>query len=234
MTGMLYGLGVGPGDPELVTLKALRILRALPVVAYPAPPEGASFARSVVASLLSPAQTEITIRVPMTQSAAPAQAVYDRAAIEIGRHLEAGRDVGVLCQGDPFFYGSFIQLFDRLAFKFPTKVVPGVSSLTACAAAAGSPLVTRDEILTVLPATLPEAALEKRLKQAEAAAILKLGRHLPKVRRILRRLALADRATYVEHASLESQKVMPLEAVDPASAPYFSMVLLRRGGEDAR
>jgi precorrin-2/cobalt-factor-2 C20-methyltransferase len=233
MSGTLYGLGVGPGDPGLVTLKALRVLRALTVVAYPAPPEGASFARSVVASQLSPAQTEIAIRVPMTRSLAPAQAVYDRAAIEIGQHLEAGRDVGVLCQGDPFFYGSFIQIFERLAARYPTQVVPGVSSLTACAAAAGLPLATRDEILVVLPATLSEAALEKRLKQAEAAAILKLGRHLPKVRRILKRLGLATRATYIEHASLESQKVMPLEAVDPASAPYFSMILLRRG-RDAR
>ena len=234
MTGTLCGLGVGPGDPELVTLKVLRLLRALPVIAYPAPPEGASFARSVVASRLSPAQTEIAIRVPMTRSVAPAQAVYDRAAIEIGGHLEAGRDVGVLCQGDPLFYGSFIQLFERLAARYPTQVVPGVSSLTACAAAAGWPLVSRDEILAVLPATLPEAALEKRLKQAEAVAIMKLGRHLPKVRRILKRLGLATRATYIEHASLESQKVMPLDAVDPASAPYFSMILLRRGGRDSR
>lgn len=234
MSGTLYGLGVGPGDPELVTLRAVRILRRLPVVAYPAPLEGASFARSVVASQLSPAQTEIAIRMPMTRSLAPAQAVYDRAAIEIGGHLKAGRDVGVLCQGDPFLYGSFIQLFDRLAPEFPTKVVPGVSSLTACAAAAGVPLVARDEILTVLPATLPEAALEKRLKLAQAAAVLKLGRHLPKVRRILKRLGLADRTTYVEHASLESQRILPLETVDSASVPYFSMILLRAGGREVR
>jgi len=234
VSGTLYGLGVGPGDPELVTLRAVRILRRLPVVAYPAPLEGASFARSVVASQLSPAQTEIAIRVPMTRSLAPAQAVYDRAAIEIGGHLKAGRDVGVLCQGDPFLYGSFIQLFDRLAPEFPTKVVPGVSSLTACAAAAGVPLVARDEILTVLPATLPEAALEKRLKLAQAAAVLKLGRHLPKVRRILKRLGLADRTTYVEHASLESQRILPLETVDSASVPYFSMILLRAGGREVR
>jgi precorrin-2/cobalt-factor-2 C20-methyltransferase len=232
MSGTLYGLGVGPGDPELVTLKAVRLLRRLPVVAYPAPPEGASFARSVVASLLSPAQTEIAVRVPMTRALAPAQAVYDRAAVEIGKHLEAGRDVGVLCQGDPFFYGSFIQLFERLAPRFPIQVVPGVSSLTTCAAAAGLPLVTRDETLTVLPATLPEAALEKRLKHVEAAAILKLGRHLPKVRRILKRLGLADHSTYIEHASLASQRVLPLEDVDPASAPYFSMILLRRSGRN--
>jgi precorrin-2/cobalt-factor-2 C20-methyltransferase len=234
MTGTLYGLGVGPGDPELVTLKVIRVLRGLSVVAYPAPEDGASFARSVVASRLSPAQTEIAIRVPMTRSMAPAQAVYARAAVEIAGHLEAGRDVGVLCQGDPFFYGSFIQIFDRLATKFPTRVVPGVSSLMACAAAAGFPLVTRDEVLTVLPATLGEPALEKRLKQSESAAILKLGRHLGKVRRVLKRLRLADRARYVEHASLESQKILPLDAADPASAPYFSMILVRRSGKGGR
>jgi precorrin-2/cobalt-factor-2 C20-methyltransferase len=234
MSGTLHGLGVGPGDPELVTLKVLRVLRRLPVVAYPAPDAGASFARSVIASHLSPAQTEIAIRVPMTRAVAPAQAVYDRAAQEIATHLEAGRDVGVLCQGDPFFYGSFIQIFERLAPRFPTEVVPGVSSLMACAAAAGAPLVTRDDILTVVPATLAESALEKRLKQAEAAAILKLGRHLPKVRRVLKRLRLEARATYVEHASLTSQKILPIEAADPASAPYFSMILVRRAGKGER
>src|SRR5579862_7340065 len=234
MTGTLYGLGVGPGDPELVTAKVLALLRRLAVIAYPAPEHGASFARSVVASRLSPAQTEIAIRVPMTRAVAPAQAVYDRAADEIAAHLEAGRDVGVLCQGDPFFYGSFIQIFDRLSPRFPTQVVPGVSSVKACAAAAGAPLVTREDILTVLPATLAEAALEKRLKQAEAAAILKLGRHLPKVRRVLKRLRLSARAVYVEHASLESQKILPLEAADPAAAPYFSMILVHRAGKAAR
>lgn len=231
MSGTLHGLGVGPGDPDLVTLKVLRVLRGLPVIAYPAPDEGPSFARSVVASHLSPAQIEVAIRVPMTPAVAPAQAVYERAAFEIAAHLEAGRDVGVLCQGDPFFYGSFIQIFERLAARFPVQVVPGVSSLTACAAAANVPLVTRDQILTVLPATLAESVLEKRLKQAEAAAILKLGRHLPKVRRVLKHLKLTGRATYIEHASLATQKIMPLDAADPAAAPYFSMILVRRAGK---
>ena len=229
MSGTLYGLGVGPGDPELVTLKVLRVLRGLPVIAYPAPDEGASFARSVVASHLNPAQTEIAIRVPMTREAAPAQAVYDCAAIEIAGHLEAGRDVGVLCQGDPFFYGSFIQIFERLTPRFPAQVVPGVSSLTACAAASGVPLATRDQVLTVLPATLSEAALEKRLRGAEAAAILKLGRHFRKVKRVIDRLGRAERARYVEHASLASQKILPITEVDPSSVPYFSLILLCAG-----
>lgn len=226
--GTLYGLGVGPGDPELLTLKAWRLLRAVPVVAYLAPDQGASFARSVVAAWLSPAQIEIAIRVPMVSARPPAQAIYDRAAAEIAGHLDAGRDVAVLCQGDPFFYGSFVQLYERLSPTYATTLVPGVSSLTACAAAAGFPLTVRDETLTVLPATLPEVELERRLAGAEAGAIIKLGRHFPKVRRVLDRMSLIAHARYVEHASLASERSLALDAVDPATVPYFSMILVRR------
>lgn len=234
MTGILYGLGVGPGDPELVTVKALRILRAVPVVAYLAPEHGQSFARSVVASELGPAQVEIAIRVPMERARHPAQAVYDSAAHEIAGHLAAGRDVAVLCQGDPFFYGSFIQIFERLGTKHPTRIVPGITSLTACAAAARLPLLRRDEALTVLPATLSEAALEKRLKRAEAAAILKLGRNFAKARRVLTRLGRAEGAIYVEHASLGSERVLPLAEVDPTEVPYFAMILVPSPEETPR
>jgi len=226
--GTLYGLGVGPGDPELVTLKALRILQSVPVVAYPAPDRGLSFARTIVASRLSPAHAEIEIRVPMKAAPAPAQAVYDRAARSIARHLDAGRDVAVLCQGDPFFYGSFIQIFERLSARYPVRIVPGVSSLTACAAAAQRPLSVRNEALAVIPAPLAEAELKKRLSAGDAAAIVKLGRHFAKVRRVLERLGRARRAVYIEHASLASERVLALDAVDPAQAPYFSMILLPR------
>lgn len=226
--GTLHGIGVGPGDPELLTLKAWRLLRAVPVVAYLAPDHGASFARSVVAAWLSPVQIEIAIRVPMVSMRPPAQAIYDRAAAEIARHLDAGRDVAVLCQGDPFFYGSFVQLYERLSPTYATTLVPGVSSLTACAAAAGLPLAVRDETLTVLPATLSEAELKRRLAHTEAAAIIKLGRHFPKVRRVLDRAGLAAHARYVEHASLATERHLALDAVDPATVPYFSMILVRR------
>jgi len=226
VTGILWGLGVGPGDPELVTVKALRVLRAAPVVAYLAPEEGRSFARGIVASELDPAKIEIAIRVPMERARHPAQAVYDEAAREIAGHLAAGRDVAVLCQGDPFLYGSFVQIFERLGAAHRTRVVPGITSLTACAAAARLPLVTRETALTAVPATLPEAALERRLKQAEAAAILKLGRNFAKARRVLRRLHRAEGAIYVEHASLESERVLALAEVDPAEVPYFAMILV--------
>ena len=166
MTGTLRGLGLGPGDPELVTVKALRLLRAAPVVAYPAPLGGTSFARRIVARFLSPAQREIVIAVPMEEARFPAQSVYDEAARCLAAELEAGRDVAVLCQGDPFFYGSFMYLFARLAERFVVEVVPGVSSLAACAAAAQSPLAGRLDTLLVLPASLSEQQLLCRLAEA--------------------------------------------------------------------
>jgi precorrin-2/cobalt-factor-2 C20-methyltransferase len=235
--GTVYGIGVGPGDPELVTIKALRILRAVPVLAYPAPLDGDSFARSIVAQFLTGGQREIAIRVPMLPERFPAQDVYDRAASEIGAEAAAGRDVGILCQGDPFFYGSFMYLFARLAARCRVEIVPGVSSLAACAAAGGLPLAAREETLTVIPATLDETSLERRLAGVDAAAIIKLGRHFAKVRDVLCRLDLAERAHYIERASLPNQRVLKLAEVDAVDVPYFAMILLRgptRAGEGTR
>ena len=227
MTGTLFGLGVGPGDPELMTLKAVRILERAPVVAYPAPNDGESSARIIAAPFIPAGRIEIAIRVPMRPGTVPA-GIYDSAADDIAAHLEAWRDVAVLCEGDPFFYGSYIYLHERLAHRFPTVVVPGVSSLMACAAAAGRPLVRRDETLIVLPATLPDAALQARLVGADAAAILKVGRHLPRLRALLERAGKSGRAVYVEHASRADERVEPLgRQAEPA--PYFSMILVPAG-----
>lgn len=231
MSGLLYGLGVGPGDPELITVKALRIFRRAQVVAYPAPEQGASFARGIVARWLSPAQLEIPIRIPIETARFPAQAVYDHAAAQLASQLEAGRDVAVICQGDPFFYGSFMYLFGRLAEHFTTIIVPGISSLTACAAAAGFPLAAREDVLAILPATLPEAVLASRLKEVDAAAIIKLGRNFAKLHDLLNRLGMAANSRYVEHATLGSERVLKLAEVGAAEPPYFSMILYHRRGE---
>lgn len=231
MTGTLYGLGIGPGDPELITVKALRLLRAAPVLAYPAPEQGESLARSIVAELLPGGQDEIAIRMPMEVARFPAQEVYDRSAVELGRHLEAGRDVAVLCEGDPFFYGSFMYLFGRMAEDYPVEVVPGVSSLTACAAVLGAPLAARNDVLAVVPGPLPDEELKARLADCHAAAVIKVGRHFPRIREVLEELELTDRARYVERATMESQKILPLDAVDPDAVPYFSMILVHTRGE---
>lgn len=229
--GTLYGLGIGPGDPELLTLKALRLLRACPVLAYPAPETGDSLARSIVAPHLPGHQTEYAIRMPLTVERFPAQAIYDKAAEDLAVHLQAGRDIAVLCEGDPFFYGSFMYLFGRLAERFPVEVVPGVSSLTACAAALGHPLAARNDVLTVIPAPLDDEAIAARLQGSDAAAILKLGRHGPRIIALLRRLGLADRAQYVERATMANQRILPLDRLDPQSIPYFAMILVHQKGE---
>jgi cobalt-precorrin 5A hydrolase/precorrin-3B C17-methyltransferase len=224
----LYGLGIGPGDPDLITVKARDILQRVPVIAYPAPQGGDSLVRAIASRHVPAGRIEIAIVTPMTVDRFPAREVYDRYAAVLAEHLDAGRDVAVLCEGDPFFYGSFMYLHERLAVAHRTVVVPGVSSLGAVAAAAGVPLVSRNEVLTVLPAPLSEAELEACLALANAAAIVKVGRHLPKVRAVLRRLGLEDEARYVERATMANQRIRPLGEIGDGEAPYFSMILVRR------
>jgi precorrin-2/cobalt-factor-2 C20-methyltransferase len=228
MTGTLYGIGVGPGDPELMTVKAVRILQSVPVIAYPAADDGDSSARQIAAQFLPDEAIEIAIRVPMRPGRMPVE-VYDEAAREIATHLAEDRDVAVLCEGDPFFYGSFMYLHDRLAATWPCQVVPGVSSLTACAAATARPLVRRNDTLIVLPATLSDEELSTRLAGNNAAAILKVGRHLPRLRAIVETCGLRDRTYYVEYASRENEQVMPLGERNDSPAPYFSMLLISEG-----
>ena len=229
--GTVWGIGVGPGDPELLTLKALRLIRAVPVLAYPAPDTGDSFARAIAAPHLPGGQAEIAIRMPLGDGAFPKAEIYDGAAEAIAAHAAAGRDVAVLCEGDPFFYGSFMYLFARLAGRCPVRIVPGVSSLMACADAAGAPLAARNDVLTVIPAPLPEPELRRRLAESEAAAVVKLGRHLGKLRRVLAELELVEYTRYVERASLPNERVLPLADVGEETAPYFSMLLVHKRGE---
>src|SRR2546423_11321198 len=216
-SGRLYGLGVGPGDPELLTVKALRLLRAAPVVAYPAPENGDSFARSIVARWIEGHQREIAIRFPMRPGPPPVE-IYDDAAAELAAELDDGRDVALLCQGDPLFYGSFTNIFTRLAGRYPIEIVPGVSSLTACAAAAAVPLVARDDALAVIPATLDEDQIAARIAASESVAIIKLGRHVAKLRRVLNQIGLLDAAVYVEHATLPTQRIALASAIESDQA----------------
>ena len=225
MTGTLFGLGIGPGDPELITLKAHAILTRVKVIAYPAPEHGESLARRIVAPHLPGTQREIAIRMPLDAARFPAREVYDEAAREIRAVLDAGEDVAALCEGDPFLYGSFAYLFARLASTHKVVVVPGVSSLTADAAATGQPLALQRDVLTVIPAPLPDADIARRLEDSDSAAIMKLGRHLGRVRALLVALGLIERAWYIEHATMAAQKVLPL-AHAPEAAPYFSLILI--------
>jgi precorrin-2/cobalt-factor-2 C20-methyltransferase len=230
MNGKFYGIGLGPGDPELMTLKAHRLISAADVVAYPALAGAESFARAIAAGSLKPGAVEIVIDVPMTVDRAPAQAAYDAGAARIAEALEAGQDVVVLCEGDPMFYGSFMYLHARLSGRFDCELVPGVTSITACAAALGRPLAARNDVLTVIPGPLDAAAMRAQVEAADAVAIMKVGRHLPKIRQVLASLGLSARAVYIERATLGNERSMPL-ADAPENAPYFSMILMTKGDD---
>ncbi len=234
MAGRLLGLGVGPGDPELITVKALRLLREAPVVAYLVAKGKKGNAYSIIEAHLDPKQTIVPLTYPVTTEFLPPPLSYDEiiaafdddAAASVAAHLDQGRDVAVICEGDPFFYGSFMYLHDRLAARYPTEVVPGVCSIVACSSALGTPLTYRNQSLAVLSGVLPEEELATRLGQVDAAAVMKLGRNFEKVRRVVTRLGLADRALYIERATMENQRSLPLAEVDAASVPYFSMILI--------
>jgi precorrin-2/cobalt-factor-2 C20-methyltransferase len=223
--GRLYGLGIGPGDPELITLKALRILQAAPVVAYPVSDSEKSLARSIVMDYLGHAPLELPMHFPF-KAEESAQPYYDKAALALAEHLDRGQDVAVLCEGDPFFYGTFMYLFTRLAGRFHTEVVPGVSSLMASAAVLEAPLTYRNDVFVVLPAPLPTDILTSRLTGADAAVIIKLGRHFPRVYEVLRQMGLLARACYVQCATMPNQHIVPIDQVDPAQVPYFSMIVI--------
>lgn len=229
-SGVLYGLGIGPGDPELITLKAARLLSEVDVVAYPQVPGRASLARSIAAAHLPNDVEELAFDVPMAVDRAPGQSAYDAAAGRIAEHLEAGRSVAVLCEGDPLFYGSFMYLNARLSGRFGVEIVPGVTSVGAASARLGKGLIARDERLSVISATSPEADILAALNGSASVAILKVGRHLAKVKTAVSAAGLMDVAAYVERASMAEERVMPL-AQAPEKAPYFSMILVIKGAD---
>jgi precorrin-2/cobalt-factor-2 C20-methyltransferase len=234
MTGTLYGVGTGPGDPELLTLKAVRAIQGADVVAYFAKSGNRSNARSIVADLIAPTQHEEALLYPVTTEidrhhadyrSATAQ-FYAEAAERIAAHLEAGRKVAVLSEGDPLFYGSYMHLHVRLAHRYPTEVVPGITAMSGCWSMAGLPLVQGDDVLAVLPGTLEEAELQRRLGDTQGAVIMKVGRNLPKIRRAIAAAGKLDTAVYVERGTMSNGQSMRLCDKPDDIAPYFALVLV--------
>ncbi|MEU4521618.1 precorrin-2 C(20)-methyltransferase [Amycolatopsis sp. NPDC024027] len=234
MTGTLYGVGLGPGDPELMTVKAARLISEASVIAYHCARHGRSIARSVAEPYLREGQIEEKLVYPVTTETTDHPGGYEGAiadfyelsAKRLAEHLDAGRDVVLLCEGDPFFYGSYMYMHERLSGRFEAVVVPGVTSVSAASSVFGRPLVQRDEVLTVLPGTLPAPELARRLADTDAAAVLKLGRTFSSVREAFAEAGKLDDAVYVERATWGQQRVEPLASVDPSTVPYFSLALL--------
>ena len=232
--GKLIGVGVGPGDPELITLKAMRALKAADVVAHFAKAGNASRARTIAAEHLAPGVMELPLRYPVTTELPRSGAAYcsrikeffDASAAAVAGHLDGGRTVAVICEGDPMFYGSYMHLHARLATRYPTEIVAGVTGMSGCWSAAGTPIAQGNDVFTVLPGTLPESELERRLADADAAVVMKLGRNLPKVRRALSRTGRLDRAIYVERGTMADAVMLPLADKGDDDAPYFAVVLV--------
>ncbi len=233
-TGKLFGVGVGPGDPELMTLKAMRALERADVIAHFAKAGNASHSRAIAAGYLRPGVTEMQLLYPVTTEL-PAcskeyrEAIcnfYDQAAADIAAHLESGRTVAVIVEGDPLFYGSYMHLHARLAPRFATEIIAGVTGMSGCWSSAGMPIAQGDDVFTVLPATLPESELVRRLSEADAAVVMKVGRHLPKLRRALATSGRLARALYVERGTTAEEKMIQLAAKVDDDAPYFAVVLV--------
>ncbi|HEV7421359.1 MAG TPA: precorrin-2 C(20)-methyltransferase, partial [Mycobacterium sp.] len=232
--GTLWGVGLGPGDPELVTVKAARVIGEADVVAYHSARHGRSIARTIAEPYLRPGQIEEHLVYPVTTEttdhpggyAGAMEDFYREAADRIAVHLDAGRDVALLAEGDPLFYSSYMHMHTRLTSRFDAVIVPGVTSVSAASAATATPLVQGDDVLTILPGTLPPDELRRRLADTDAAVVLKLGRSYPAVREALSAAGRLDQAFYVERASTTGQKVMSAADVDDASVPYFSLVMM--------
>jgi precorrin-2/cobalt-factor-2 C20-methyltransferase len=231
MSATLYLVGVGPGDPELLTLKAVRILGSVEIIAYPSTGEDAALALAIAASHVNPAAERLAITIPVSVERGPAQAAYDAAAVTILNHLRAGKSVAYLCEGDPLFYGSAMYLLSRLAGQATVEVIPGVTSLTASAAAITRPLAARNEVLKVLPAPLPNETLRAELHGAPAAAIIKVGRHFDRIRALLHETGHAENAMVIEHATTPRQRVTRLADFAHDERPYFSTILCYAGSE---
>lgn len=232
--GRLIGVGTGPGDPELLTLKALRAMGEADVIAHFLKAGRAGNARSIIAAHWPEKAIEMPLAYPVTTEIARGEPGYrsaiagffDDAAAQIAGHLDAGRTVAVLSEGDPLFYGSYMHIHVRLAHRYSTEVIPGVTSLSGCWSDAGLPLMQGDDVFTVLPGTLPVETLAQRLGDADAAAIMKVGRNLPKIREALAGAGKLDGAIYVERGTMSDAVVTPLAGRDDSPAPYFSVVLV--------
>lgn len=234
----VYGVGVGPGDPDLMSVRAARLVGAAKVVAYFRKAGRAGHARTIVNGLLAdgvveePLDYPVTTEIPLDDPAyaATLRGFYEQCVARLSAHVAEGRDVVVLCEGDPFLYGSFMHLYDRLVGAVPVVVVPGISGMAACWTASGTPITYGDDVLCVVPATLHADRLAEVVRTGDAVVIMKLGRNLPKVRRILQDVGLLDRAIYVERGAMVGETVLRLADKPTDDAPYFSMILVHGQG----
>ena len=236
MGGILCA-GLGPGDPDLMSVRSDRAIRSARHVAYFRKKGRPGQARRIVEGMLLPGVTEYAMEYPVTtelpfdspEYIACLAAFYDDWAQRLAE-LAQTQDVLVLCEGDPFFYGSFMHLYTRLQGRAPLEVIPGIPGMVGCWWSTGIPITWGDDVMTVLMGTLPEAELVRHMQSADALVIMKTGRNLSKVRKALEAAGRMDRAWLVERGTMPAQRVVPLAEVDGSDCPYFAIVLVHGQG----
>jgi len=224
--GRLIGVGVGPGDPGLLTLNAVAAIAAAPVVAYLSAEGEPSLARAIVEAHLRPGHAERRLEAPIGAAPGIVAGFYDRAAASLAGELEDGRDVALLCLGDPLLYGSFVYILDRLRDRFAFEVVPGIMSFGAAASRLGRVLARRRDSFAILSSLLAEDRLEALIRASDAMAILKVGKRLPIIKAMLARHGLLETAMLAAWVGWPEERVMPVtDWPDDEEAPYFALVL---------
>jgi len=226
--GKLIGVGVGPGDPELLTLKAVRALEAAQAIAFIAAAGRTSRAREIASRHIRPGTRELIAVMPMTLNSDATGRAYDQLMTGIVSELSQGQDVLFLCEGDPLLYGSFAHLLPRLGAKFECEVIPGISSIGAAAAAARLPLGIYDEPIALVPATMPAEQMAAILGGCDRIVIMKVGRHLARLREALAAAGMLEEALLIENVTLQAQRIRLLALVTEQDAPYFSLVIAGR------
>ena len=232
--GTLYGIGVGPGDVRYITLRAAALIRSVDVIAYFAKAGREGNARRIIEPVINGHCQELKLEYPVTTELPTSSkryqtlltGFYRQAALSLSDHLTAGRSVGLLAEGDPFFYGSFMHTWRRLESEFPVEVVPGVTGMSGCWTRANAPITWGDDVLTVVPGTLDEQTLVNRLRDTNAAVVMKVGRNLAKVRRAVETAGVLNRAIYVERGTMDEERVSPLSDISDDTATYFSMIII--------
>ncbi|MCV2892045.1 precorrin-2 C(20)-methyltransferase [Lentibacter sp. XHP0401] len=236
--GTIHGVGLGPGDPDLMTVRAHRLLREARYVAYFRKAGRTGQARKIIKGLLRDDVVEYPMEYPVTTEIALTDPEYNRrlsgfyadCAAHLLKLAQSGKDVVVVSEGDPFFYGSFMHIYERVRDQVPVQVVPAVTGMSAAWSATGEPITWGDDILTVLMATLSEAELSKRMKSTDALVVMKIGRNIGKVCAALKAAGKFDDAWLVEYASMPEQTVQKLSAAQGRAVPYFSIIIVHGQG----
>jgi precorrin-2/cobalt-factor-2 C20-methyltransferase len=237
--GTIYGVGLGPGDPDLISVKAHRLLTSARHVAFFRKAGRAGRSRTLAGDLVPVGAVEFPMEYPVTTEIPLDDPRYNEVLSEFYEtsctHLadlaKAGEDVVVLCEGDPFFYGSFMHVYERLKDVLPVEVIPAITGMSAAWTATGRPITWGDDVMSVVMGTLGEAELVRHMTAADALVVMKIGRNLAKVRNALKTAGRADAAWVVECAAMADQKVTRLaDLPDDYKAPYFTIVLVHGQG----